>query len=413
MLLSDKTIKYLEELESTSGTNNKISIIKEAFQYEEFRQYMFYALHPYKRFNIGKVPEAIKGACHKPNNFDNIFNLLDWLVAKRGVSDADLNEVVDYLRTAKTNAPVIYKWLCKLITKSSIAGIGVSLVNKAMGYEFIPKFKCMLMDVVKMEDVTFPTLAQIKYDGFRCINIPGEGAIGRSGKPIVNKNVARLIKGLSTNYVTDGELYSHNLNFNEIASILRKENEPIPLSVHYVIYDAIHIDEWKAKNSSMIYSDRLRLMWNLMCANTNGSITTAETEDITNIDDLKVYYDSVLAKGYEGLVVKNPNGYYQWKRVTAKSGVMGKIKPSDYIDAKIIDRFEGKGEIIGRLGGFVVELEDTTVVRVGSGFTKEQRVEYWEDGFKFKGEWVRLGYTERTPDGNLRFPRLDSFRDNK
>ena len=81
-------------------------------------------------------------------------------------------------------------------------------------------------------------------------------------------------------------------------------------------------------------------------------------------------------KGYEGIMIKDPNSFYECKRSTTWL----KSKPFIEISLKVTDFEEGTGRNTGRLGAIIAEGEDEGKffkINVGSGFTDEQRLQYW------------------------------------
>ena len=121
-----------------------------------------------------------------------------------------------------------------------------------------------------------------------------------------------------------------------------------------------------------------------------------------------------LEKGFEGLMIKPSNNYYECKR----SHAWLKIKPFIEVTLKVIDIQEGTGKHEGKLGAFSVEGEDDGKffsLSVGSGLTDEQRDMYWADKDKLIGRLieVRADAITKSIEGehfSLRFPRFKSFR---
>ena len=145
-------------------------------------------------------------------------------------------------------------------------------------------------------------------------------------------------------------------------------------------------------------------------------------------------------KVLEGIVVKDPDAKYEKK----KSAAWQKLKAEETLDLPIVGIFNGdahtKYENI--LGGVIVD-HNGVKVRVGGGFSDEDREELWKlweldakilgmdpkVGFKGKS-WsyqelknagatnlmtrlLEVEFMEVTPDGSLRHPRAIRFRDDK
>ena len=76
--------------------------------------------------------------------------------------------------------------------------------------------------------------------------------------------------------------------------------------------------------------------------------------------------------------------------------------------------FEGTGELSGTLGGVIIDYKGNDV-KVGSGFTLEERNTYWANPNKIIGKVVDVQYFEETNNQNdnnisLRFPTIKSIR---
>ena len=87
------------------------------------------------------------------------------------------------------------------------------------------------------------------------------------------------------------------------------------------------------------------------------------------------------------------------------------------LSLEIIDVEEGTGKNVGRLGAFVCSGTDDgklITVNVGSGFTDEQRIEFWNGRNTLPGQIVevRADAITQNQDGSysLRFPRFLRFR---
>ena len=78
---------------------------------------------------------------------------------------------------------------------------------------------------------------------------------------------------------------------------------------------------------------------------------------------------------------------------------------------------EGEGKYAGMLGKVNVEFNGN-VVGVGSGFTDEQRIKYWEDKDYLVGKIIEVKYKEISTDKktglqSLQFPVLVCVREDK
>jgi DNA ligase-1 len=106
--------------------------------------------------------------------------------------------------------------------------------------------------------------------------------------------------------------------------------------------------------------------------------------------------------------------------VCKRSDYWLKWKPVYDYDLKIIGVEEGTGRNVGRLGAFVCSGSDNgqdITVNVGSGFSDDDRVQYWSYRDLLPGQTVVVAADAITlnQDGtySLRFPRFVRFRDDK
>ena len=133
--------------------------------------------------------------------------------------------------------------------------------------------------------------------------------------------------------------------------------------------------------------------------------------------------DHYVGKGYEGAMLRNQYGRYKHGRSTQHQGLLVKMKKWDYHESTIVDveelmhntneavrggdgklrRSKAQDGLEGRdmLGALV--LADGT--RLGTGFTDEQRQEYWD--MAMEGRSVR--YKALPPVGKEGKPRHPVF----
>lgn len=109
-----------------------------------------------------------------------------------------------------------------------------------------------------------------------------------------------------------------------------------------------------------------------------------------------------IAQGYEGAMVKDTSAPYQQGK---RSTYWLKVKDVDTEDCAIVSVHEGKGRLVGTMGYVVVE-NGHRLVRVGGGFTDEQRAEIWKHRDTVIGSYLEVSFQQATPLGSLRHPRI-------
>ena len=75
--------------------------------------------------------------------------------------------------------------------------------------------------------------------------------------------------------------------------------------------------------------------------------------------------DSVLSEKGEGVMLKDPNSAYEFKR----SNYLLKVKKFEDAEAKVYGHQQGTGRCEGMCGAILVREKDGTEFKIGSGFT--------------------------------------------
>jgi DNA ligase-1 len=196
-------------------------------------------------------------------------------------------------------------------------------------------------DAVGYEVVTRPMMASHKLDGMRCIIKNGE-ILSREFKPIQNKQLNERFEPLkklsvAANMIFDGELYSHELNFQEIMHYCKTEDlgdEPLPESINFYCFDCLYgVDPETYPN--MTASMRYEFIEEMNTMNLPHFVGL-EQRIVNTPEQVKQMFEEALAAGFEGLILKDPNSKYKFGRLTTHSGMGYKFKPYQTFDAKII-----------------------------------------------------------------------------
>jgi DNA ligase-1 len=122
---------------------------------------------------------------------------------------------------------------------------------------------------------------------------------------------------------------------------------------------------------------------------------------------------TAILNGFEGLMIKDPQAVYETKRTTSWL----KLKPFIEVSLEVVDVEEGTGRNLGRLGAFIARGTDDGKeirVNVGSGFSDDNRLDFWAHRADIIGHVVevRADAVTQNQDGSysLRFPRFLRFR---
>ena len=131
-------------------------------------------------------------------------------------------------------------------------------------------------------------------------------------------------------------------------------------------------------------------------------------------DIFKKFNTQSIIDGYEGIMIKDPESFYECKRSTTWL----KLKPVIEISLEVVNYEEGSGRNLGKLGAVIAEGEDNGKffkLNIGSGFSDEQRLNFWKNKEDLIGQIIeiRADSISKSQDGefwSLRFPRFKCFR---
>ena len=127
---------------------------------------------------------------------------------------------------------------------------------------------------------------------------------------------------------------------------------------------------------------------------------------------IDILLNKMVEEDKEGLML-NLDVPYKCKR---HNGIL-KIKRFYTMDLPVVRCEEGSGRLTGTLGAFVVDYKGNEV-KVGSGFTDEQRAYFWAHRDELVGQICEVKYKEISKDKNtgaesLQFPVFVTLRFDK
>lgn len=258
---------------------------------------------------------------------------------------------------------------------------------------------------------------QYKYDGFRCIyDIKRKKLYSRSQKEFVSlpSLIEVLASSIPKDYpfdFLDGELYSHNLSFEKISSIVasRKTIPDIKTQeiIKFVAFDTFSLE---SNMSHITFETRYNTMKNLLPKN-NKRLEIAQTYS----KNKQEFNDSTLPQLHEDLKKAEQLGY---------EGIMIRLdKPYEHRRSygiyKLKSFFDMEGECIGFkeeenkygvLGAVIFKLPNGVIVDGRPAMTVEEKAEIWNNKKKYLGKIGTLKYQETTTAGAPRFPVFTHWR---
>lgn len=278
------------------------------------------------------------------------------------------------------------------------------------------QFKPLLAAKADLAKVRYPVLASPKLDGIRCL-VHGGVAVTRSLKPIKNKIIAAALSKPEYEGL-DGEIMTYYSGlmeeFNTVQSKVMSADAD-PGTWTFVVFDD-HTGEGG-------YKYRLAALFNRVEGMPNISVLNHAA--VFNRDALNEVVDKHVEQGFEGTMVRDPNGPYKYGRSTVNEGTLLKIKAFEDDEATIVgtvelmrNRNEARTNALGHtersshaenkepaniLGALRVKWRDKEF-ELGTGFTQADREELWRDREQLIGKLVTFKYQQVSHLGVPRFP---------
>jgi ATP-dependent DNA ligase len=245
------------------------------------------------------------------------------------------------------------------------------------------------------KSIPFPCFVQKKFDGTRCVAVPQKGLFSRNRKSYPHlDHIKEEINKLPPTMVLDGELYSETLSFQEIVGLVKKEtlkagDQEKQLQIQFHVYDIINEAPYVQRYSNLQLLFRRYKFKHLVLV---------KTEHCESEEKMKEMHAQYVAEGYEGIMLRSKEGTYS----NARSIHLQKYKEFFDTEVKIVGFKSGEGLEEGCVLWECIYKEKTFTCRPRG--TREERMEYYQNGASYIGKDLTVRYQEETDDGLLRFP---------
>lgn len=360
------------------------------------------------------------------------FKELAHLLYTRQLTGHDARDAIELALSASTQSEW-NDWYRRILIKDLRCGVSEKTVNKVLKafseIKSVPVFECMLAhDGANHEKkIAGKKLLEPKLDGVRVltfVNMDNRTVTQytRNGKELVNfphitKAIEDNIDLIGRSVILDGEMISTSFQAL-MKQVHRKDNVQSDDAV-LMLFDIIPLSEFQAGKSILGQKRRTNLLKGMTAIfdkiGSIGVIPQIEVDLTSYVGELqfKEFNKDAIDNGYEGIMIKDLDAKYECKR----SASWLKMKPFIEVSLEIKNVEEGTGKNEGRLGALVLEgIDDgkTISVNCGSGFTDDDRTEFWGDRDSLPGQIVevRADAVTQNQDGtySLRFPRFLRFR---
>lgn len=220
--------------------------------------------------------------------------------------------------------------------------------------------------------------------------------------PHLTEQLTELYEHLDKNVVLDGELYSHGMEHQDIHSITgRTVNlHPDYRYIEYWIFDTISEQpQYSRINVVKDIGDHLRVF---IGSRRYPHLHTVNTNEVWKADLLGCAFAFYIKHGYEGIIIRNAEAPYEFKR----SGNVLKMKAKGEVVCEVVGYQQEKtinGELKHSLGALTVKSERGITFKVGTGFTTKERHNLWleciSSKYHLKGRKIKVKYFELSKDG--------------
>jgi len=240
-------------------------------------------------------------------------------------------------------------------------------------------------------------IVQPKINGLRCraVRTPSGEWVLYSSQANVFRSVPHINRALQELQggpdVLDGELYIHGESFQNICSLVKRDNlHPNHERVEYHVFDSIDL-----------YKLQMDRLWNIITyLPRSKSIVLVLSDNVDNKpDNIRRYLDEYMSVGYEGIILRNPKGLYDLRR----SSNLIKLKPTKQDTYPIICGFEAisqEGVFKNMLGGLVLQDKDGNAFKCGAGcFTHDERRSIWADRESLHNKIATIKYPALSDGG--------------
>lgn len=401
----------IQKLEADNSRLAKEAIVAEAAKnnLKEFFLGAKLALDCLVSFGVKQVPEK-ESADGVGLSWDEFSTLANKLISRELTGHAARDAIIAASEQATTEQ--WNNWYRRILIKDLRCGTSEKTINKVVKKNYkeyeIPVFTCQLAHDSKEHSgkVKGKKLISDKLDGVRLLTfVYPDGRVdqySRNGKELhnfehVKRQFSMIASKLPEPMVFDGEIMSSSFQ-TLMKQVHRKENVDATDAVLY-LFDWLPVSAFTNgihKKPQQQRSDELEQWFtnNGAFASIAANIRTLPQE-LVDLDSkegrarFNEINQAAIDAGREGIMIKDPNAYYELKRSVAWL----KLKPVITVDLEVINVEEGTGKNTGKMGALAchgVENGKHISVSVGGGYTDQMRAEIWADIKQRPVEWTTV-----------------------
>lgn len=413
----EEVIKLFKLIQNTSSLNEKQRILRENKDNELFKKCLVFLLDgniitgiSTKKIEKMTVSKSERYATFELKNFSEV---IDYLKTHNTGTDVDVACIRRFI-CHKSKSETECQFYEEMVTKKFRLGADAKLINKAIP-GLIEEFNVQLgtsIEKVKLKGNELIYISR-KLNGNRILFCGNECRTRQNKKYTGVDHIIKDLQDLGySNMFVDGELLYKNkegLSDSEAFQVgtgiaNSKSNDKSELK--FVVFDIFPLEEFWSGKSKKPYSIRSKALDEL-----EEKLKFHPTENIEVVErfyhgydhsEIWKWLDYAEAHDYEGCMI-NLDKPYECKRTKN----LLKVKKFYDCDVRCTGIEEGTGRNKGKLGALICDYKGYKL-KVGSGFSDEDRIKYWKDPDSIVGKIVTVKYKEETKnkDGgiSIQFP---------
>jgi len=426
-------VALLKNLENTSSRNEKLALLRRVNT--PTLEIIRWALDPYRTFKIQsivKLPTTLIGRRLDNEAREELISLLSQLAAAPAINNALRGSVHDHLAGYSDDDRA---YIRRVFLKDLRCGVDVSTVNFAHPGA-IPAFDLQLAakldgDKIKLQDIPLPVYVDHKYNGYRCITfvdtanktvqyLSKEGRELPAYAGLFDEDLfalCRLLLPAESVVMFDGEMMAGS--YQQVAQSRGKKGDRS--SNHYRVFWYMPATLWHSctpgPTTTEVY-EKLgeAVVKHLPNLRKDLKVVFTQTELCHTHGEIETAFNRAIEDGLEGVVIKQPDQPYVFKRSRAWIKWKPEFDATGYA-VEFLPGEPGKG-YEHTLGSILVEgeLENGEKFKASCiGFTDAQRAAIWAVRKELVNEPVEINYGEKklkvdSKDGvyGLWFPIFDA-----
>jgi len=276
------------------------------------------------------------------------------------------------------------------------------------------------------KELRYPLLCSPKYDGIRGI-VWGGVVMSRKFKPLPSEQVQSEFGYLDCldGELIEGDPHDHDV-YNRTQSFVMSERKPG--SLRFFVFDTV-----KPNMAYTMYLDRYEYLLGLKkSGNLSDKVVIVEQELVEDEAELLAFETKALSRGFEGIIMRDPRGWYKQGRGTWKEGLIYKLKRFEDAEGVVVDFQEQrentnelKWDALGyaerstnkegllaanTLGAFIVDYGGQILSVAPGIFDYDERRRIWLNKDLYRGAGLKFRFFGRGMKDLPRFPRAIGFR---